>query len=268
MDGSKNLNLRFACLYLSNGTSLWQDHRRIQQKKSYSLRQGEGKIVHEHDARVFIKPHYSNTRMLYEINRLVDWVLVGGRWTRVSVIGTDLFNETLEEISCLWFAFASRFPDDFNVKKAIALFPTIERMAETPNGARLKRVLAVLNTNDWLAKMASFWLDYLPELVKKWLVSWNLSSEAVPSDVIISATELLSMNVFRNIIHLSHDELNKELLYFYYGRADGWCPEDFGYRMAERLPRGHVILDEDGCEHAFVIRDSAIIAEKLLQFIK
>ncbi|KAJ1356494.1 hypothetical protein KIN20_014227 [Parelaphostrongylus tenuis] len=60
----------------------------------------------------------------------------------------------------------------------------------------------------------------------------------------------------------------KELLYFYYGRADGWCPEDFGYRMAERLPRGHVILDEDGCEHAFVIRDSAIIAEKLLQFIK
>ncbi|KAJ1356498.1 hypothetical protein KIN20_014231 [Parelaphostrongylus tenuis] len=112
------------------------------------------------------------------------------------------------------------------------------------------------------------WLDYLPEYVKKWLVSWNLSSEAVPSDVIISATELLSMNVFRNIIHLSHDELNKELLYFYYGRADGWCPEDFGYRMAERLPRGHVILDEDGCEHAFVIRDSAIIAEKLLQFIK
>ncbi|KAJ1356477.1 hypothetical protein KIN20_014208 [Parelaphostrongylus tenuis] len=64
MDGSKNLNLRFACLYLSNGTSLWQDHRRIQQKKSYSLRQGEGKIVHEHDARVFIKPHYSNTREL------------------------------------------------------------------------------------------------------------------------------------------------------------------------------------------------------------
>ncbi|KAJ1366283.1 hypothetical protein KIN20_026909 [Parelaphostrongylus tenuis] len=36
--------------------------------------------------------------MLYEINRRVDWVLVGGRWTRVSVIGTDLFNETLDEI--------------------------------------------------------------------------------------------------------------------------------------------------------------------------
>lgn len=34
--------------------------------------------------------------MLKELTRHVDWVLVGGRWTRFSVIGTDLSKETLE----------------------------------------------------------------------------------------------------------------------------------------------------------------------------
>lgn len=37
--------------------------------------------------------------------------------------------------------------------------------------------------------------------------------------------------------------------------------------MDRRLPRGHVLLDERGCEHAFVIRDGAVIADKVLQFI-
>ncbi|KAE9413786.1 hypothetical protein Angca_007813, partial [Angiostrongylus cantonensis] len=334
--------------------------------------------------------------MLCEVSRCVDWVLVDGSWTRVSVMGTDLSRKSLREIRnsignrvvilmipgnpgndgfyadfgqkllrCLLLrnqrmgcperhylfytvshlnhvvlpdklrssgkhSHCDRFnlddqvqhkldfirehlpraqkvyvlghsigaymmlrllpfiKDEFNLKKAIGLFPTVEKMAESPNGLRLKRVLATLDTNDWLAKTVSFWLDCVPAKVKRWLVSWNFSDDSVPNDVIASAAELLNMNVFRNIIHLSHDELNKlllihdifwvtdfdnslivckELLYFYYGRADGWCPEEFGYHMKERLPHGHVVLDEDGCEHAFVIRDGATIAEKLLQFI-
>ncbi|VDM62374.1 unnamed protein product [Angiostrongylus costaricensis] len=32
--------------------------------------------------------------------------------------------------------------DDFNVKNAMGLFPTVEKMAESPNGVRLERVLA------------------------------------------------------------------------------------------------------------------------------
>ena len=33
--------------------------------------------------------------------------------------------------------------DDFRVRKAIGLFPTVERMAGSPNGIRLRRLLAV-----------------------------------------------------------------------------------------------------------------------------
>uniref|UniRef100_A0A7I5EDM6 Lipid droplet-associated hydrolase n=1 Tax=Haemonchus contortus TaxID=6289 RepID=A0A7I5EDM6_HAECO len=326
--------------------------------------------------------------MLREISRRVDWVLVGGRWTRMSVIGTSLSADVLDRenkgdvddrvvilmipgnpgnegfyadfghrvVKCLLsreermgdrkrhYLFYTvshlnhvvlpnelknagkpkpydRFhldaqvqhkldfvrehlpkgqkvyilghsigaymmlrilpyiKDDFNIRKVIGLFPTVEKMAASPNGVRLKRVLATLDANDWLAKSVSFWLDFLPEKVKQWLVSWNLTGEMVPSNVIMSAAELLNMNVFRNIVHMSHDELNKvddfdnslitnkELVYFYYGKEDGWCPEELGYSMETRLPRGHVQLDEHGCEHAFVIRDGAIVAEKLLQFI-
>ncbi|VDP51880.1 unnamed protein product [Heligmosomoides polygyrus] len=34
--------------------------------------------------------------MLREIDRRVDWVLVGGRWTRMSIIGTNLSSEVLD----------------------------------------------------------------------------------------------------------------------------------------------------------------------------
>ncbi|KHJ99545.1 hypothetical protein OESDEN_00481 [Oesophagostomum dentatum] len=39
-------------------------------------------------------PNYA--RMLREISRRVEWVLVGGRWTRMSIIGTSLSDEVLD----------------------------------------------------------------------------------------------------------------------------------------------------------------------------
>ena len=33
--------------------------------------------------------------------------------------------------------------EDFNVRKAVGLFPTVERMAQSPNGQRLGKLLAV-----------------------------------------------------------------------------------------------------------------------------
>ncbi|VDM64909.1 unnamed protein product [Angiostrongylus costaricensis] len=127
--------------------------------------------------------------------------------------------------------------------------------------------------------MVSFWLDCLPAKVEKWLVSWNLSGDSVSNDLITSAAKLLNMNVFRNNIHLSHDELSKvtdfdnslivckELFCFYFGRVEEWYPKEFGFHMKGCLPHGHVALAEYGCEHAFVIRDGATVGEKPSQFI-
>uniref|UniRef100_A0A1I7USA5 Lipid droplet-associated hydrolase n=1 Tax=Caenorhabditis tropicalis TaxID=1561998 RepID=A0A1I7USA5_9PELO len=133
--------------------------------------------------------------------------------------------------------------DDFNLRKAVCLFPTIEKMNESPHGIRLRKVVS-----------------NCPELVD-------------------SISELLHMHVFRNIVHLCNDELekigtldetllfHKNLIYFYYGTNDGWCPIEQGNQMNERLARGHVVLEKDSVEHSFVFRDAATMAEKVLQFI-
>ncbi|CAI2356272.1 unnamed protein product [Caenorhabditis sp. 36 PRJEB53466] len=169
--------------------------------------------------------------------------------------------------------------DDFNLKKAVCLFPTIEKMSESPHGIRLRKVVSTLKQNDWLAKTLSFWVDLMPEAAKRKLISMKLSSDQSTPEFIECVSELLHMHVFRNIVSLCNDELDKidtldetllfhkNLVYFYYGMNDGWCPIEHGQRMSERLTRGHVVIDKDNMEHSFVFRDSSTMAEKVLQFI-
>ncbi|CAB3407580.1 unnamed protein product [Caenorhabditis bovis] len=162
--------------------------------------------------------------------------------------------------------------DGFNVVKAVALFPTIERMAESPNGKRLGSTLAVLSRHDWLAKLLSFWVDFMPTSMRKFLVRLNLRDPSIPTEIVDAATEIVGMNVFRNIVHMSNDELEQvveldesliehnDRIHFYYGVKDGWCPIRHGRDMLERLGDEHVTLDEHDCEHAFVIKEGEIVA--------
>uniref|UniRef100_A0A914WCA6 Lipid droplet-associated hydrolase n=1 Tax=Plectus sambesii TaxID=2011161 RepID=A0A914WCA6_9BILA len=169
--------------------------------------------------------------------------------------------------------------DGFLVQKAIALFPTIERMATSPNGLRLTPVLAFFDRYDFLVKLLTWWLDYVPFGVKKWLCSWHMNHPNVPDSVLTAAAELPHLHVFRNIIHLSNDEMVKvaeldqvlisvpEKIMFYYGTIDGWCPLHYGEDMKRLLPVEQVLIDEDKCEHAFVIRDGDVVARKVAEMI-
>lgn len=167
----------------------------------------------------------------------------------------------------------------FLVQKAIALFPTIERMAISPNGLRLTSRLAFFDQHDWLVKLLTWWIDYVPFSVKKWLCSWHMNHPNVPDSVIAAAAELSHLHVFRNIIHMSSDEMQNvadldhsllshpEKIMFYYGTIDGWCPLAYGENMQRLLPIEQVLVDEEKCEHAFVIRDSDIVARKVVEMI-
>jgi len=167
----------------------------------------------------------------------------------------------------------------FDVQKAVALFPTIERMAVSPNGQRMTPVLSFFNRYDFLVKLLAWWIDFVPFTVKKWLCSWHMNHSNVPDSVLTAAAELPCLHVFRNIIHLSNDEmqlvtdLDKSLLsfpdklVFYYGTTDGWCPLSYGEDMKELLPEEQVLIDEEQCEHAFVIRDSDVVARKVAEMI-
>lgn len=61
-----------------------------------------------------------------------------------------------------------------------------------------------------------------------------------PPEIVDAAVELIHMDVFRNIVHMSNDELDivvdlderllekKDVIHFYYGLKDGWCPVEHG----------------------------------------
>lgn len=56
-------------------------------------------------------------------------------------------------------------------------------------------------------------------------------------------------------------------IFFYYGTSDGWCPLSYAERMKTRLPKGHVFIDESECEHAFVVKESEVMAQIMAKFI-
>uniref|UniRef100_A0A0K0EQ17 Lipid droplet-associated hydrolase n=1 Tax=Strongyloides stercoralis TaxID=6248 RepID=A0A0K0EQ17_STRER len=169
-----------------------------------------------------------------------------------------------------------------NINLAFGLFPTIERMSCTPNGQKLYSILKFLDNNPHFTKCITFWFDIMPVFVKKFLVNCNLGfNNSIPLCITESTVELFNTTVIRNIIHMSRDELDNVLeynfdlkryssnIYLYYGLKDGWVPINYGSDMLnrEQLNDGHVIFDTTDSEHAFVIKESKIIADELIKFL-
>ncbi|KAK0404247.1 hypothetical protein QR680_017362 [Steinernema hermaphroditum] len=168
--------------------------------------------------------------------------------------------------------------DGYDVSRAFALFPTVERMADAPNGRRLGSILSFFDQNDWLTRIIAGGLEYLPRAFKSFLCRLHLGS--APECIVSSAAELGYSTVIRNIIHMSNDELKTvcdfdetllkagDVIHFYYGTTDGWCPLEYGEEMKKRIAASQVTIDEHGCEHAFVIGESAVMARELIKHIE
>lgn len=151
------------------------------------------------------------------------------------------------------------------------LFPTIERMAVSPNGRVYTPVLKYLR---WLAPFFVSGTNFLPESTKKWLIRHHFKDENVP-DCVYSATESL-VNPFcvSNALYMAHQEmqtvadLDKALvsshldyLSFYFGRADDWCPPHYGEDFKKLFPSCDVRVCEMGYSHAYVIDASLDMAD-------
>ncbi|VDM62091.1 unnamed protein product [Angiostrongylus costaricensis] len=265
-------------------------------------------------------------RMPCEFSRYVNWVLVGDRWTRVSVMGTDPSRETFPEMrdnigNRVVVLMIPGNPDndgfyaDFGQKLLRCLLSRNERVG-FPERRYLFYAVSHLNPvvlpdelrcsgkhrhcdrfklDDQVQHKYDFAREHLPRTQKASVLGHSIGacmmlrllpymkddfnvknamglfptvekmavSECRPNDLITSAAELLNVNIFRNIIHLAHDEsckvrtfsqmseiaiyelllihnvfwvtvfdnsliLCKTLLCFYYGVVDEWCPKEFG----------------------------------------
>ncbi|CEF61836.1 UPF0554 protein C2orf43 [Strongyloides ratti] len=162
------------------------------------------------------------------------------------------------------------------------LFPTIERMSCSPNGQKLYKTLKFLDNYPYFTKCLTIWFDIMPIFIKKFLINCYFGfNNMIPLCIIESTTELFNTTVIRNIIHMSKDELDNVYeydfdlnkyannIYLYYGLKDGWVPIKYGNDMMNRkeLNDGHIIFDTTNSEHAFVIKESKVIADELIKFL-
>lgn len=60
-------------------------------------------------------------------------------------------------------------------------------------------------------------------------------------------------------------ELSSGNVHLYYGLNDHWAPATFAHEMAASIGEDRVTLDDTGAEHAFVLKDSFVIAEKVVK---
>uniref|UniRef100_A0A8C6X5G6 Lipid droplet-associated hydrolase n=1 Tax=Naja naja TaxID=35670 RepID=A0A8C6X5G6_NAJNA len=168
---------------------------------------------------------------------------------------------------------------ELEILRSIFLFPTIERMAESPQGKLLTPLLCQLR---YILYMPIYLVTLLPERVKRFLVRFALNQQKLNDETIVTtSTDMLNMNCIANIMYLASQEmrsiverdnstikqhLNK--LIFYYGTTDKWCPLQYYEEMKMEFPDGDIRICEKGIRHSFVLDASKEMAEMITGWIQ
>ncbi len=152
--------------------------------------------------------------------------------------------------------------------QAVMLFPTIERMALTPNGRLLRPLFSSLRPAGVALVRAA---RRLPG--RQRLLTGLLLSAAPPAEraVLLAGLEDIDPAGIDNVLGMADEELRRVTtlpeqalrrhaarLTMYYGQADRWNLPDMADTLAQRVPRARVI--RAGHRHAFVLSDSAAVA--------
>lgn len=158
------------------------------------------------------------------------------------------------------------------IKKAVMLFPTIERMSETPNGRKLA---PLFSTYRRVATSLVGLLSWCPEWVREFVLRQYLYT--TPAEHLGHMTRALTTvdgHSMHNILCMAGQEMEEvaalpedlvrrhiDRLVFYYGSDDSWTLKSCYQDMAERFPDKEVHLCSHGYPHAFVLTASDEMAK-------
>ncbi|KAG0303419.1 hypothetical protein BGZ98_006678 [Dissophora globulifera] len=150
------------------------------------------------------------------------------------------------------------------IVRLFELFPTIHRIADTPNGRNMRYLFKPVSRSIVGGALSTlrFILSAPPVLQ-----SFVGLVTGVDSDMAkVTSQDLLRSSVVKNCLFLAEQEMeaikdmDKELieehaskLVFYYGKTDEWSPIENYYEMQELFPKVKSYLCEQGMVHAFVI---------------
>ncbi|KYO48893.1 lipid droplet-associated hydrolase isoform X2 [Alligator mississippiensis] len=168
---------------------------------------------------------------------------------------------------------------ELKVLRAVLLFPTIERMAQSPKGKFMTPLLCKLR---YILYMPVYLLSFLPERAKTSIVRFALRGLKCPDEASIATSiSLFSVDCIANILYMASQEMlkvvdrdnttiqqNLKKLIFYYGTADGWCPQQYYEEIKMDFPDGDIRLCERGFRHAFVLDASKEMAAMITHWLQ
>lgn len=161
--------------------------------------------------------------------------------------------------------------------RSFMLFPTIERMAESPNGRIATPLLCWLRYVFYVP--GYLLLKPCPARIKSWLIRLALQVMNVQSE--ISLLNVLEPFCLVNVAYLGSQEMMEVVkrddetikehlskLTFYYGTIDPWCPKEYYEDIKKHFPKGDIRLCEKKIPHAFVFRFHQEMADMVAGWLK
>lgn len=163
------------------------------------------------------------------------------------------------------------------VSKCYLLFPTIERMIDSPNGWMFtKIVLPLYSVFGFMIKL----FDSLPENIRIHLIQMYFWFASIPNYLIGTVLKYMQPSVMQKVVFLAENEMvrvrdldsdiirkNLHLLLLYYGTTDKWVPIKYYQQIKEKFPTLNAVLDTKNIDHSFVLRHSIEMADIVSEFI-
>ena len=197
----------------------------------------------------------------HKLTFLHDYV---GRTKSLSLIG--------HSIGChIILQMLDRLAED-RVERVILLFPTIERMSETPNGRKLGPLFTTFRT---LFIAVCWLLSLLPVSVQTFLLNQRFNSSPDNQRThFVQAVMNMNHTSWYNILCMANQEMtevvklpvtiiqsNLHKLVFYYGIRDPWNLPDLSENLQQLFPNADITLCSQGIEHDFVLKSANQMAK-------
>ncbi|KAF3064373.1 UPF0554 protein C2orf43 like protein [Daldinia childiae] len=201
-----------------------------------------------------------------------------------SYIALELFHQLLRD------------PDlapHLNLGSGILLFPTIHHISNSPSGKKLDLLRRTPILGDNAYRIAQAFLRLFPQGALRWIVSSVMGFPAHGAEV--TTRWLKSRDGVWQALHMGMDEMqvigedkwDEELweiayeaethhkvipkFFFFFGKHDHWVAnhyrDDFIQKRQKQVERTRLIVDEGNIPHAFCIRHSEVVAEKVSLWI-
>ncbi|KAG0205670.1 hypothetical protein BGX28_002741 [Mortierella sp. GBA30] len=150
------------------------------------------------------------------------------------------------------------------IVRIFELFPTIHRIADTPNGRKMKNLFKPTARSIIGGTVSTLRFIFSAPPILQSIVGVITGQDKDMAKV--TSQDLLHSSVVKNCLFLAGQEMeaiklmDKELIekhaskfVFYYGKTDEWSPIDNYYEMRDQFPKCKSYLCNQGMVHAFVL---------------